>query len=422
MEKAIIIGIEHKESRYDLKYSLDELTSLAYSDEIIVVDVITQKLDHPTPNFYVGKGKLQEIILSINAHEPDLLIFDDELTPSQLRNIEKELNIKIVDRTLLILDIFAKRAKTKESILEIQLSQNKYLLPRLSSMNKTYTRQGGTTGGFSSKGPGEKQIELDRRQLSVEIHRIEQELLKIKVMKNNQIKKRKENEIPIVALVGYTNAGKSSTMNTIINYTNKDEEKMVLAENKLFATLNTHARKISYKKHDFLLIDTVGFVSKLPHSLVNSFRQTLEEVRNADLIIHVVDISSRYFETQFNVTNDVLNNLGCYDIPTIVLLNKYDNYDSMNYIVSGVENMPFSNKSKLNVPELMEYIYTNTLPQQINMTIHIPYKNGDDSHFIEKKAKILSKVYTNDGTLYEIEIDKKYYKNFSIYEFSNNIN
>ncbi len=422
MEKAIIVGVQHKNSQYDLKYSLDELTNLALSDEIMVVDVITQILDNPTPNFYVGKGKVDEIIISINANEPDMVIFDDELTPSQLRNLEQKLDIKIIDRSLLILDIFAKRAKTREAILEIKLSQNKYLLPRLSSMTKNFSRQAGTTGGFSSKGPGEKQIELDRRQLSVEIYRIQEELLKIKQMKDLQIKKRQDNEIPVVALVGYTNAGKSSTMNSIIEYTNKDEDKMVLAEDKLFATLNTHARKISYNKHDFLLIDTVGFVSKLPHSLVNSFKQTLEEIRNADLIIHVVDISSRYFETQFNVTNDVLHNLGCNNIKTLVLLNKYDNYDDQNSIITGVENLPFSNKTKLNLDTLMEYIYNSTIPQIINMNILIPYKNGKDSNFIEEKAIIKSKVYTEDGILYDIELDKKYYKNFSVYEVNNNIN
>lgn len=416
MQKAIIVLVDSKESIYDAQYSIDELSNLALSNDIMTVYTITQKLNKPTVNFYVGKGKVEEIKLAINAYSPDLVIFDDELSPTQLRNLEKELEITIIDRSLLILDIFAKRAKTNESILEIKLAQNKYILPRLAGLNNSLSRQGGTTGGFSSKGPGEKQIELDRRHLLKEINHIEIELANIRKMKLSQIEKRKANEIPIVALVGYTNAGKSSTMNTILEAMQIPVDKQVYAKNELFATLNTYTRKVCYDKVDFLLVDTIGFVSKLPHHLINSFNQTLEEIKHADYIIHVVDVSSPYYQEQIHVTTQVLNNLGCSDIPTLLLLNKYDLLDFKDACFVGAKNLAFSNKTKLNVDTLLKDIVATIKPSTLPIEVLIPYSKGDVSHFIEENVKILSKVHLDNGILYNIEIRAKNYSKVANYE------
>lgn len=419
MEKALIVGLDLPNSLYDIKYSLAELTDLALSDDILVVDVISQKLPHPNKAFYVGKGKVEEIKQSCTAYEVELVIFDDELSPSQMRNLERELNVKIIDRSFLILDIFAKRAKTNEAMLEIKLAQNRYLLPRLSGLHSDLSRQGGTTGGFSAKGPGEKQLELDKRHLMQEIYRAEEELARLKKMKESQARKRKENEVPVVALVGYTNAGKSSTMNTILEETNVKDEKMVYQKDELFATLNTFTRQVTYNKEKFLLVDTVGFVSKLPHHLVNSFRSTLEEIKNADLIIHVVDISSKYYEQQIHITNSVLASLGCEHIPTVYLLNKYDLFADNNHVFVGADNIPFSNKTKLNATTLLEYIIKKVSNKLIPMEVLIPYKNGDITNYIENNTKVISKLYLESGTLIKLEAAQRDYKRLSLYLYGN---
>ncbi len=423
MEKAIIVGLDLPNNTYDIKYSLDELTNLALSDEIMVVEVIIQKAEHPTAATFIGKGKVQEVKTAVIAHDADLVIFDDELSPSQMRNLERELNVKIIDRSFLILDIFAKRAKTNEAMLEIKLAQNKYLLPRLAGLHDDLSRQGGaSSGGFSAKGPGEKQLELDKRYLMTETYRLERELEKIRGMKERQSQKRKENEIAIVALVGYTNAGKSSTMNTILNAVEVNDEKQVYEKDQLFATLDTSTRQINYNNYQFLLVDTVGFVSKLPHHLVNSFRSTLEEIKNADLILHVVDISSKYYQEQMDVTNNVLASLGCQHIPMVYLLNKYDLLENKESTFTGAENIPFSNKTKLNIDKAFESIIKKTQKELLSLELLIPYKDGDIANFVEKNSKVISKLYLDNGIHFNIEISPKYYKKVSNYLINENIN
>ena len=268
--KAILVAVTTVNDQYDIEYSLDELENLASAANIDTVFKISQKLDKPNPKTYVGKGKLDEIKIAIVGYDAEIVIFNDELTPSQLRNVSEELNVECIDRSYLILKIFEQRATTKDAKLEIKLAKNMYMLPRISFLREKESRQGGTSGSLSNKGAGETQKELDKRHLMAEITHIKEELVQTKKMKEQQIEKRKRNDLPIVALVGYTNAGKSSTMNTILEYI-EQTDKTVLAKDQLFATLSTSNRKVTYDKKDFILVDTIGFVSKLPHHLINSF-------------------------------------------------------------------------------------------------------------------------------------------------------
>ena len=321
MEKALLVGIE-KNTTKETNYYIEELKNLCVANEIEVLEIITQNLKYPTNKYYIGSGKVEEIKSYIKALEPDLVIFDDELSPSQIRNLEEALEIKIIDRTLLILDIFAKRAKSRVSMLQVELAQSKYMLPRLIGYGKSLSRQKSGTG---SKGPGEKKLELDRRILADNIHKINEEL-KVK-QKERLIEKqnRKRQEIKLVSLCGYTNAGKSSLMNALIEASSKSEEKQVFEKDMLFATLETEVRKISLKnKQPFLLSDTVGFVSKLPHHLVEAFKSTLEELKDADLLLHVIDGSNNDYMKQVETTNEVLKSLELGDKPMIYVINKCD--------------------------------------------------------------------------------------------------
>lgn len=410
---ALLVGVSLDTDPYDIEYSLQELKALAEALEINVLGKIYQKLEKPNPKTYVGSGKLSEIIIAISAYQIDTVIFNDELSPSQIRNLEEALKVEVIDRSYLILKIFEGRAKTKESYLEIKLAKDLYLLPRVQYLREKEDRIG---GGGITRGKGETQKELDQRHLRSEIYRLEKELVQIQKMKSSQIENRKKNEIPIVALVGYTNAGKSSTMNTILEYTNKNQNKSVLSKDQLFATLSTYNRKITYNKNDFMLVDTIGFVSKLPHNLINSFYQTLEEVKNADLILHVLDSSSPYINEQLQVVNQVLYSLNAEKIPTIYILNKWDNTISENLNMLGVKSIQFSNKTKLNLDKLMEMISEYITPSTIRTRVIIPYSKGELSNIIETKCHIYQKEYQAYGTYYDCEIPAKIYSIFHEYD------
>lgn len=416
--RAILVGVTTKLDRYDIEYSLNELQSLAETLNIEVVFKMHQALDAPNSKTYVGSGKLNEIVIAINAYDADMVIFNDELTPSQLRNNQDALKVEVMDRSFLILKIFEMRASTKEANLEIKLAKNLYMLPRISFLREKESRSGGASGALSSKGAGETQAELDKRHLMAEINRIKKELENVRLMKLNQIEKRKRNDIPIVALVGYTNAGKSSTMNTILEYINK-EEKSVLAKDQLFATLQTYNKKVTIDKIDFILTDTIGFVSKLPHNLVNSFYQTLQEIKNADLIIHVIDSSSEYVNQQLNVVIDVLNSLNIGKIPTIYLMNKWDRTIDDSMCIMGEKCIPFSNKSKLNLDLLLDSIKEEIAPSTIHVRLLLPYKEGKLGNLIETKATIYNKEYQNYGIYYDIEIPIKMYHMVQPYDLEN---
>ena len=408
MQKALIIGVELNNSPYSIDYSLDELQNLAKSLEITVLGRITQKLDNINPKYYIGSGKVEEIKNEATALDVDTIIFDDELSPSQIRNLEEALELTVIDRTLLILDIFAKRANTNEAMLEVRLARLKYMLPRLVGLNKSLSRQGGSSS-LASKGSGEKQIELDRRKISAEIIQIEEKLKKIKADRSHQRVKREKTNIPIVSLVGYTNAGKSTTFNTILKYSKEKNEKEVMEKDMLFATLGTSVRNVKLPNNQqILLIDTVGFVSKLPTLLVNSFRSTLEEIINSSLIIHVVDISSPYFTNQIDVTKNVLKEIGVYNTKELYLLNKADKANPPSFFLEG-ESIPFSNKSGLNHERLLELIeekvidYSNTL-----VDLNVSLADGKAISIIEGYGIIKAKLYSQESIYYKAYIPNNF--------------
>lgn len=314
-ERAVLVGVVHKEQReQEVTEYLDELAFLAETAGAVTVKKFIQKLSAPDSRTYVGKGKLEEIRQYIQSRDIDLLIFDDELNGSQIGNIEKEVGIKVIDRSDLILDIFASRAKTAQAKAQVELAQYQYILPRLRGMWKHLERLG---GGIGTRGPGETEIETDRRIVRDKISLLRKRLKEIDKQAFTQRKDR--GEFIRVSLVGYTNVGKS----TIMNLLSKSE---VLAENKLFATLDTTTRKMVYENTPFLLSDTVGFIRKLPHHLVESFKSTLDEVREADILLHVVDISHPNHEDQIGVVNKTLQELKAFDKPTITIFNKMDLY------------------------------------------------------------------------------------------------
>ena len=318
---AVLVGIVTAEqTEIQLNEYLDELAFLAETAGVTAVKRFTQKLPHPDSKTFVGKGKLEEIAQYIKLkREVELVIFDDELTGSQIQHIEKELGVKTIDRSDLILDIFASRAKTAQAKTQVELAQYQYILPRLKGMWKHLERQG---GGVGTRGPGETEIETDRRIVKDKISLLRKRLLEIDKQSFTQRKER--GEFIRVSLVGYTNVGKS----TLMTLMSKSE---VFAENKLFATLDTTTRKVVFEQTPFLLSDTVGFIRKLPHHLVESFKSTLDEVREADILLHVVDISHPQYEEQMNVVNKTLAELGAAEKPTVTIFNKMDRYAEITF-------------------------------------------------------------------------------------------
>jgi GTP-binding protein HflX len=316
-ERAVLVGvIRPGEKPEETKEYLDELAFLVDTAGGVVEEVFTQKMLKPDRGTFVGSGKLEEIKAYVIAEEIDMVVFDDELSPSQLRNIEKELEVKVLDRSNLILDIFAGRAQTAQAKTQVELAQLQYLLPRLTRLWTHLERQ---KGGIGMRGPGESQIESDRRMILEKITLLKSRLKLID--RQNETQRKNRVELIRVALVGYTNVGKS----TIMNMVSKSE---VFAENKLFATLDTTVRKVVIDNLPFLLSDTVGFIRKLPHHLVECFKSTLDEVREADILIHVVDVSHPNFEDQINVVNETLKEMGAREKETIMVFNKIDAYVS----------------------------------------------------------------------------------------------
>jgi len=314
-ERAVLVGVVHKDqTEQEVQEYLTELAFLAETAGAVTVKKFIQKLAHPDSRTYVGKGKLEEIKNYVADRDINLLIFDDELSGAQIMNIEKEANVKTIDRSDLILDIFARRAKTAQAKAQVELAQYQYILPRLRGMWKHLERLG---GGIGTRGPGETEIETDRRIVRDKISLLRKRLAEIDKQAFTQRKDR--GEFIRVALVGYTNVGKSTLMNLL----SKSE---VLAENKLFATLDTTTRKLVYENTPFLLSDTVGFIRKLPHHLVESFKSTLDEVREADILLHVVDISHPNYEEQLGVVNKTLQDLEAFDKPIVTIFNKMDLY------------------------------------------------------------------------------------------------
>lgn len=379
-ERAVLVGLIQKDQTKEQVYEyLNELAFLAETAGAETVRNFVQKTDIPNNKTFVGKGKLEEINTFVKENEIDIVIFDDELSPSQLRNIEKILEIKILDRSNLILDIFANRAKTANAKTQVELAQLQYMLPRLTRLWTHLERQ---KGGIGMRGPGETQIETDRRIIKDKITRLKTKLDKID--KQKSVQRGNRGQLIRVALVGYTNVGKSTTMNLL-------SKSDIFAEDKLFATLDTTVRKIVIDNIPFLLSDTVGFIRKLPHQLVDSFKSTLDEVRESDLLIHIVDITHPTFEDHYNTVNETLKEINAIDKPTILVFNKIDGYNDLGGFEEGEFSRPtleelektwmnkiqdncvfVSVKQKININNLKKIMYKEVRKLHIK---RFPYNN-----------------------------------------------
>lgn len=394
-QKAIIIGFQ-LDNNTEFYYSMEELANLADACDIEVVGELTQKLDRIHPTHYFGAGKIEELRLAVDQNDANLVICNDELSPSQLRNLERELEVKIVDRTILILDIFGARAKTKEAQLQVEVAELQYMLPRLVGLRASLGRQGGGVG-LANRGSGEKKIELDRRRIEDKIALLNRELEHIVNHRHTQRKQRKKNELPVVSIVGYTNAGKSTLMNAAVDRFSEDK-KHVFEKDMLFATLDTSVRKISFPDNKtFLLSDTVGFVSKLPHHLVRAFRSTLEEVIEADLLLHVVDFSQPEYLQMIDITNQVLSELGADNIPTIYVYNKCDLVQSEIPKIEG-NNIYLSAKSQIGIEELMDMIRKEIFKNYRQVRFQIPFSEGQIVSYFNDYAHVISTDYNATGS------------------------
>ena len=397
IQRAILVGVDlNNDKNFD--YSVEELKNLAEACSVQVVGVLTQKLERVNPACYIGTGKVDEVALLVEQNDANLVIFNDELSPSQIRNLEHGLQCKVIDRTILILDIFASRAKTREAQLQVEVAQLKYMMPRLIGLNASLSRQ---AGGIGSKGPGEKKLELDRRRIEEQVHKLNKELDSL--ARQNQRKLRKRNSTPVVALVGYTNAGKSTTMNALLTVSNAQSEKSVFEKNMLFATLETSTRHIQLPDNkQFLLTDTVGFVSKLPHQLVKAFRSTLEEVTEADLLLHVVDLSHPEFQTQIEITNKVLDELGVKETPMVYVYNKADLVED-EFTPSTKEAVRISAKNLTNIDTLIDCIKSHIFQHYVKASFLIPYDRGNLVSYLNEHANVFDTEYLENGTLITVE-------------------
>ncbi|WP_108670274.1 GTPase HflX [Peribacillus acanthi] len=401
VEKAILVGVNlgHTE---DFEYSMEELVNLTHACDVEVLGRITQSLQRVNPSHYIGKGKVEEVRHLVEEKDANLVIFNDELSPSQIRNLEKELDCKVIDRTILILDIFANRAKTKEAQLQVEVAELQYMLPRLVGLGQSLGRQSGGVG-TKNKGTGEKKIELDRRRIEEKISVLKKDLEIMVAQRQIQRKKRKKLEVPVVALVGYTNAGKSTVMNSMLEAYMPEVEKKVFEKDMLFATLETSVRNITLPDNKtFLLTDTVGFVSKLPHHLVKAFRSTLEEVAEADLLIHVVDYSNPNYLQLIDITNQTLEDIGVKGIPTIYAYNKAELVREDLPVVHQ-DDIYFSAKQGIGIQELTDMIRSHLFAQYVNCELVIPYDQGGVVSYLNEVANVKAVSYEEEGTLMKVE-------------------
>ena len=396
--KAILVGVS---TGGDISYSMEELTALAEAAGAEVLGQMVQNLEKINSATLIGKGKVDELKELCDSMEADLVIFNDELSGMQLRNIEDAVGVKVIDRTILILDIFADRAVSREGKLQVELAQLQYRMPRLLGFGKSLSRLG---GGIGTRGPGEKKLETDRRHIQRRMDDIKGELKELRATRAVQRKKREKGEIPVVALAGYTNSGKSSLMNALLALEER-EEKQVFEHDMLFATLDTAQRLITLEDgKSFILIDTVGFVDKLPHSLVDAFKSTLEEVSTADLILHVADASFPEKDFHIEVTERVLDELGAAGRNQILVFNKTDLAPDFEPLGYGKESVSISCRTGQGIPELLELIRQKLFADVREVELLIPFSRGDVVSSIMQIAKPSVTEYRADGTYIKTEL------------------
>ena len=402
-DTAILVGVNlDHDPGFDR--SMKELAELTKACDMEVVCIHTQNLSAPNTALYVGKGKVEEIKESLIFYEANTVIFDNALSPIQVRNLTQELDAVVLDRTALILQIFDCRAKTAEAKMQVELAKLQYMLPRLVGLHNNLSRQGGGSGSLSNKGAGEKKLELDRRKIEKQISFLKRELADMEQNKEVMRKKRNQSALPKVALVGYTNAGKSTILNQFVSRYSKEEGKQVLEKDMLFATLETSVRQISPSgKKSFLLSDTVGFIDKLPHNLVKAFRSTLQEVKDADLLLHVIDFSDPDFSDHIRVTKDTLEELSASHIPVLYVYNKADLLDSSAPPKLVEQKLYLSAKSNSGIEALLEAIENLLNQGDKTLTLLIPFSMGQIVSDLTLNARILSTEYTPEGTLIEVQ-------------------
>ena len=407
---AILVGVYKKEN---IDYSMEELAGLTEAVGGQVLGVMVQKMEKINTGTYIGKGKVEELAQMCETMEADTVIFNDELSGMQIRNLEEATGVRVIDRTILVLDIFASRATSREGKLQVELAQLQYRMPRLLGFGKSLSRLG---GGIGTRGPGEKKLETDRRHIAKRMDDIKDELKNLAATRSVQRAKREKSEIPVVALVGYTNAGKSAIMNKILSNIEK-EEKSVGSKDMLFATLDVQQRNIKLDdKKEFILIDTVGFVSKLPHSLVNAFKATLEEVLYADILIHVVDASYDNYDFQIEVTEDVIKQLGAGDKEKIIVYNKCDLVEDEIIDASGCDHICVSAKTGYNMDILIDMIKSRIFAGNIVGELLIPYDRGDIVSYVCEKGSVSNMEYKENGTLIKVELSEADYNRVKKYD------
>lgn len=419
MNKVLIVGMNlvtgQKKQNFDL--AMNEMVSLVEACNMEPVGRVEQNMESANAATYIGAGKVQEVREMVKALEADMVVFDNGLSPIQLRNLSRELGCAVMDRTTLILEIFSARAKTREAKLQVEVARLQYMLPRLVGLHDALSRQGGASGAMSNKGAGEKKLELDRRKLEQRLTTMRRELENIAEERKTQRKKRTESGIPRVALVGYTNAGKSTIMNAMLSAYVEDEEKKVYEADMLFATLDTTVRKIvPTDKNAFLLSDTVGFISNLPHNLVKAFRSTLEEVREADLLVQVIDYSDENYMEHIRVTEDTLKELGAEKIPMIYAFNKADLCGMGEFAtIQGDNKLYLSAKSRSGVETLIALITGKLSAGYRDCSFIIPYERGDLVSYFNDNAVVYCTEYREDGVYMETNVsrvDAARYKQF----------
>lgn len=412
-QTAVIVGVEISGEEHFL-HSMEELRSLAEACGVEVVGEMAQKLNRVNASHYIGSGKVQELAALLRGTGAQMAVFNDELSPSQIRNLEADLQCKVIDRTILILDIFAERAKTKEAQLQVEVAQLQYMLPRLIGLRESLGRQRGGIG-TKNRGSGETKLELDRRRIEEKINALNKELETLVSQRQVQRKRRKRNQVPVICLVGYTNTGKSTILNTLLDVYGSagSEDKQVLARDMLFATLETSVRSMTLPDHkSFLVTDTVGFVSKLPHDLVKAFRSTLEEVAEADLLVHVVDCSNPEYERQMAVTEDTLKELGADGIPVIQAFNKADLLPDQELPLVRGSSVYLSAKQRIGVEELVELICSRIFRDDIHCEMLIPFEQGRLVTYFNDHARVLSTDYEESGTRLTLECRRADFEKF----------
>ena len=415
-KKAIIVGIKINNQK-DFDYMMDELENLVYANNINVSERLVQNLDKIHAGHYLGSGKIEELKKIIAETDVDMVIFNDELSPYQIRNLEEFLDIEVIDRTQLILDIFYKRAKTKEAKLQVEIARLQYELPRMRTSRDEKLDQQSGASGTSNRGAGETKLEINYRTIKHRIQLLNKELENVIKERDIQRKQRKKNQISVVSLVGYTNAGKSTIMNKFVNKFNKGESKEVFEKDMLFATLETSVRNITLPdRKKFLLTDTVGFVSNLPHHLIKAFRSTLEEVREADLLIHVVDYSSIHYKNMMQTTDSTLAEVGVKDIPVIYVYNKAD-FTEKEIPADDGDSIYISAKNDIGLDLLLEKIYDKIFQDYEKAVFLIPYNKGEIVSHFNENASVLDIKHEENGTKITAECRKsdiEKYKNYII--------